>query len=127
MTTRVAPATPTAGDAVAEVGADTTSVTDATEAQLQQSFASANAIAAHYPQYASQITAAAQSSFLDGANWAYAAGIVAICVGAALVFLFFPKRDDELRMIAEFHAEDTAAAAGPGAARGPAGGAGTTA
>ena len=47
-------------------------MTDSTQAQLQLSFASAENLAQHNPAYASQITAAAQSSFLDGDNWAYA-------------------------------------------------------
>ena len=46
------------------------------------------------PQYAAEITAAAKESFLDGADWAYTAGIVAIVLGAALVFLLFPKHDE---------------------------------
>jgi DHA2 family multidrug resistance protein-like MFS transporter len=50
------------------------------------------------PQYANQIMAAAKSSFLQGDQWAYAAGIVAILVGAALVFFLFPKKDDEERL-----------------------------
>ena len=53
------------------------------QSQLQKSFAGAEAIAGQYPQYAGQITAAAKSSFLDGADWAYGAGIVAILLGAA--------------------------------------------
>ena len=52
-------------------------------------FAGAEEIAEQNPQYASQITAAAKESFLDGADWAYTAGIVAILLGAALVFLRF--------------------------------------
>ena len=46
--------------------------------------------------------------FLDGDDWAYTAGIVAILLGAALVFFLFPKKDEETRLLAEFHAEDTA-------------------
>ncbi len=86
------------------------SVTSATQDQLQQSFASASAVAAHFPKYADQITAAAQTSFLDGANWSYAAGIIAILLGAGLVFFCFPKHEDEERALAEYHAEDLAAA-----------------
>ena len=61
---------------------------------------SAEGVAEQYPQYASQITAAAKTSFLDGADWAYVAGIVAILLGAALVFFMFPRRDDEARLLA---------------------------
>jgi MFS transporter, DHA2 family, multidrug resistance protein len=82
-------------------------ITDGVAAQLTKSFAGAEAIAEQHPQYASQITAAAKESFLDGADWAYTAGIVAILLGAALVFFLFPKRDDEERLLAQYHAEDT--------------------
>jgi MFS transporter, DHA2 family, multidrug resistance protein len=78
------------------------------EAQLTKSFSSAANTASQYPQYAKQITSAARTSFVDGANWAYTAGIVAILVGAALVFFLFPKHDRELALLHEYHAEDTA-------------------
>jgi len=48
-------------------------------------------LAASYPQYSSQIIAAANSSFLAGADWAYTAGISAILVGAVIVFFLFPR------------------------------------
>jgi MFS transporter, DHA2 family, multidrug resistance protein len=83
-------------------------ITDSVASQLTKSFAGAEAIAEQHPQYATQITAAAKSSFLDGADWAYTAGIVAILLGAALVFFLFPKRDDEARLLARYHAEDSA-------------------
>jgi DHA2 family multidrug resistance protein-like MFS transporter len=82
-------------------------VTDGVAAQLTKSFAGAESIAEQHPQYASQITAAAKESFLDGADWAYTAGIVAILLGAVLVFYLFPKKDDEDRLLAQYHAEDT--------------------
>ena len=82
-------------------------VTNSVEAELQKSFAGAEEVAKQYPQYADQITAAAKTSFLQGADWAYAAGIIAIMLGAALVFFLFPKRDDEQRLLREYHAEDT--------------------
>ncbi len=78
------------------------------EAQLTKSFSSAANTASQYPQYAKQITNAAKTSFVDGANWAYTAGIVAILLGAALVFFFFPKHERELELLDEYHAEDTA-------------------
>ena len=86
---------------------DKEDVTDGVAAQLTKSFAGAEEIAEQNPQYASQITAAAKESFLDGADWAYTAGIVAIVLGAALVFLRFPRREDEQRLLAQYHAEDT--------------------
>jgi MFS transporter, DHA2 family, multidrug resistance protein len=78
------------------------------EGQLTKSFASAANTAQQYPQYAKQITSAAKTSFVDGANWAYTAGIIAILLGAALVFFLFPKHDGELELLAEYHADDTA-------------------
>ena len=84
-------------------------ITASVQEQLTKSFSSAEAVAAQYPQYAAAITAGAKTSFLDGADWAYAAGIIAVLIGAAVVFVRFPKRDDERRLLAEYHAEDTAA------------------
>ena len=86
-------------------------VSDSVEAQLTKSFAGAEGIAQQYPKYADQITAAAKASFLSGDQWAYLAGIVAILLGAALVAFMFPNRDDERRLLAEYHAEDTKAEA----------------
>jgi predicted MFS family arabinose efflux permease len=84
-------------------------VTNATEAQLQLSFSSAENVAAHSsPQNADAIIAAAKSSFLDGDQWAYAAGLVSVLVGAALVFFVFPRREREDALRASYHAEDTA-------------------
>jgi len=51
-------------------------------------------------------TAAAKTSFLQGADWAYAAGIVSIILGAAIVFFFFPRKDDEVRLHAEYQSAD---------------------
>jgi DHA2 family multidrug resistance protein-like MFS transporter len=86
---------------------DKEDVTDGVAAQLTKSFAGAEEIAEQHPQYASQITAAAKESFLDGADWAYTAGIVAILLGAVLVFFRFPKADEEKALLARYHAEDT--------------------
>jgi hypothetical protein len=79
--------------------------------QLTKSFSSATATAAQYPKYASQITAAAKQSFLDGADWAYTAGIVAVLLGAVLVFFFFPRGPREKELLAEYLETDEAAAA----------------
>ena len=69
-----------AAAAAAAIGASPNAqkVTDSVSAELTKSFASAEAVGQQYPQYASQITAAAKTSFLQGADWAYTAGIVAI-------------------------------------------------
>jgi DHA2 family multidrug resistance protein-like MFS transporter len=87
-------------------------ITDSIQTELQKSFASAENTAQQYPQYADQITAAATSSFLDGADWAYTAGIIAILIGAAVVLFCYPGKTDEERLLAQYHAEDTAAPGG---------------
>ena len=100
----------TAGYASAMGSAITASgknVTETTQSELTKSFSSAEALAQQYPQYANQITSAAQSSFLQGDQWAYTAGMVAVLVGAALVFFMFPKHEEEERLLAAYHAEDT--------------------
>jgi MFS transporter, DHA2 family, multidrug resistance protein len=81
-------------------------ITDSVQTQLQKSFAGAEGIAERYPQYADAITAAATSSFLDGADWAYLAGIIAILLGAAIVFVLFPRRAEEQALLAQYHEED---------------------
>ncbi len=86
-------------------------VSDSTQSQLQLSFASAEDLAEQNPKYASEITAAAKSSFLQGDEWAYTAGIVAVLLGAALVFFLFPRKDEEQSLLARYHAEDTGAPA----------------
>jgi hypothetical protein len=77
------------------------------QGELTKSFSSAADLASQYPRYSDQIIAAAKSSFLQGDEWAYAAGIVAILLGAALVFFLFPKREEEQALLARYHAEDT--------------------
>ena len=82
------------------------SVSTSVQSQLTKSFSSAAVTAQQYPQYSKQIISAAQTSFVDGANWAYTAGLIAIVLGAALVFFMFPKHDDELALLARYHTED---------------------
>jgi DHA2 family multidrug resistance protein-like MFS transporter len=105
----------TAGYATAAAAAiagapNSAQVNDSVANQLTKSFAGAEQIAEQYPQYAGQITAAAKQSFLDGADWAYTAGIVAVLLGAVLVFALFPRKDGEDRLLAAYHAEDVAEA-----------------
>ena len=85
------------------------SVSQSVQAELQKSFSSAEAVAKQYPQYATQITAAAKTSFLQGANWAYAAGILAMLGGLALVFFLFPRKERELELHATYQAENAKA------------------
>jgi MFS transporter, DHA2 family, multidrug resistance protein len=82
-------------------------ISQSVQSQLTKSFDGAAAIAQQYPQYASQITVAAKTSFLQGDQWAYTAGIVAVLVGAALVFFFFPRRQEEVELLARYEEEDS--------------------
>ena len=81
-------------------------VTDSVQSELTKSFSSAEATAQQYPQYTDQIIAAAKTAFLQGDKWAYSAGIIAILLGAALVWLRFPGKEDEETLLAGYHAED---------------------
>jgi len=96
-------------------------ITASTQNQLEKSFSSATAVAHQYPQYASAITAGAKTSFLQGANWAYAAGVIATVAGIALVFFLFPHKDDEQRLLGEYQAADAAEAVAEPAATLPGG------
>ena len=87
--------------------------TTSVQNQLTMSFAGAADIAKQYPQYSTQILQAAKESFLAGDQWAYLAGIVAVLLGATLVFFKFPHRDEEHRLLAEYHEQDSGAATPP--------------
>src|SRR6202035_2709482 len=93
---------------------DRARVTTSVEAELEKSFSSAADTASRYPAYAKAIAAGAKESFVKGDQWAYTAGIIAIALGAALVCFFFPKKQREEELLAEYHALDTAATPGPG-------------
>ena len=99
-----------AAAAAAAIGAspEQAEVTASVQSQLTKSFAGAEAVAAQYPQYATEITAAAKESFLQGDQWAYIAGIIAVLLGAAIVFTRFPKKDEEDALLARYAAEDAA-------------------
>jgi EmrB/QacA subfamily drug resistance transporter len=94
------------GSAIAS-SPDGSKVTDQVQGELTKSYASAADTAARYPQYQDQIVAAAKESFLQGDEWAYIAGIVAIVLGALLVFFMFPRREQEAELLRRYHAEDT--------------------
>jgi MFS transporter, DHA2 family, multidrug resistance protein len=86
-------------------------ITGAVENQLEKSFAGAADVAKGYPQYASKITAAAKSAFLSGDQWAYSAAIIAVLIGAVIVFCCFPKKGREEELLAQYHADDSPAKA----------------
>jgi hypothetical protein len=106
-----------AGAAIAASGKD---VSTSTQNDLTKSFAGAEQVASRYPQYSDQIIAAAKSSFLHGDKWAYSAGLVAVVIGAVLVFFRFPKRQEEEELLARYHREDTARASRAEVVEGPA-------
>jgi EmrB/QacA subfamily drug resistance transporter len=110
----------TAGYATAAAAAlSGKNVTTSVENVLTKSFSSATDAAKQYPAHAEQIVAGAKTAFLHGDEWAYAAGAIAVALGAALVFFKFPKRDREKRLIAAYKAEadaELAADTGPAAA-----------
>ncbi len=82
-------------------------VSENVQGELTKSFSSAADIAEQYPGHSAQIIAAAKSSFLQGDELAYTAGIVAIALGAALVFFLFPKKEQEEALLERYHAEDS--------------------
>jgi EmrB/QacA subfamily drug resistance transporter len=88
-------------------------VSQSVQSELTKSFASAEAVAAQNPQYSSQIKAAAKTAFLEGDDRAYTAGIVAVVLGAGIVYFKFPKKAEEEEMLARFHVEDAAAGTSP--------------
>jgi len=88
-------------------------VTASVQSQLTMSYAGAADIAAQYPEYSTAIIAGAKEAFLAGDQWAYLAGIVAVLLGAALVAFKFPRRDEEQRLLAEYHEQDTVQPATP--------------
>jgi len=96
-----------AAAASAAIAASDQHITDSTQAQLTKSFAGAEAIAEQHPEHANAIISAAQTAFLQGDQWAYTAGIVAVLLGGVIVYFLFPKRDDERRLLAAYEAEDT--------------------
>lgn len=86
---------------------DGAQVSTQVQSQLTKSFDSAAAIAQQHPQYSQEIVQAARQSFVDGQDWAYIAGIVAVVLGGLLVFTLFPKRQEERDLLVAYHDADT--------------------
>ncbi|HUO47369.1 MAG TPA: MFS transporter [Acidimicrobiales bacterium] len=83
-------------------------VTASVQSELTKSFDGAADVAKQYPQYSQSIITAAKQSFTHGQDWAYAAGLIAVVVGAILVFFMFPKGTDEKRLLADYARQDQA-------------------
>ena len=95
-----------AGAAVARRATD---VNDQVQTELTKSFASAVDTAAQLPATCrTRSSPRPRPRSSQGDQWAYLAGIVAVLLGAALVFLKFPKRDEEQRLLAAYRAADAA-------------------
>jgi MFS transporter, DHA2 family, multidrug resistance protein len=90
-------------------------VTSSIENTLTKSFSSAADAASQYPTHSTQIIEGAKTAFLHGANWAYAAGAIAVAVGMVLVFFKFPHHDREKQLLAEYQRSAEAEAAGESA------------
>jgi EmrB/QacA subfamily drug resistance transporter len=91
-----------AGAAIAASGQN---INSSVQAELTKSFASAADTAQRYPaSVQDNIIAAAKTAFLQGDQWAYLAGIIAVLLGATLVFFMFPRKDEENRLLASYHA-----------------------
>src|ERR1700741_668447 len=88
-----------AAAAGAAVVASGKNVNNTVQTELTKSFSSAADTAQRYPaSVQDQIVAAAKTSFLKGDQWAYTAGIVAVLLGAVLVYFKFPRFADEKRL-----------------------------
>jgi hypothetical protein len=90
-----------------ELSSSGQNVSDSVQSELTKSFASAADTASRYsPSTQEQIIAGAKTAFLKGDDWAYLAGIIAVALGMVLVFLKFPKHDEERALLASFQAAD---------------------
>ena len=95
-----------AGSLISSSGKD---VTSNTQAELTKSFASAADLAQRYPASQQQsIIDGAKTAFLQGDQWAYLAGIIAVLLGAVLVFVMFPRQQRERELLAQYEREDAA-------------------
>ena len=82
------------------------SVSEKVQNELTKSFSSAANTAQQSPESPQAIAGAARQSFLDGGDWTYAAGMIAVAVGIGVVFFLFPKHESELALLERYRAED---------------------
>jgi EmrB/QacA subfamily drug resistance transporter len=102
-----------AAAASAELVASGKHINNQVQAELTKSFSSAADTAGRYPaNVQNAIVQGAKTAFLHGDQWAYLAGIIAVLLGATLVYFRFPKREEEKRLLASYAAEDGDAAPG---------------
>jgi DHA2 family multidrug resistance protein-like MFS transporter len=100
-----------AAAASAAIAASGKNVSGNVQSELTKSFSSASDAAKQYsPSIQNDIVAAAKTSFLHGDQWAYLAGVIAVVIGATVVFFLFPKYEAERRMLAGYAEEDAAVA-----------------
>jgi EmrB/QacA subfamily drug resistance transporter len=85
-------------------------ISESVQAELTKSFSSAEVTAEQYPQYSHQIIEAAREAFVAGQDKAYVAGLVAVALGALLIWFLFPKPGEERALLASYLREDQAAA-----------------
>ncbi len=98
------------GTAIADSGQD---VTATTQSQLQLSYASAADLAEQYPAVRTRRSWPPRSSPSSTAtSWPTWPASSAVIIGAGLVFLYFPRKEDEERMRLAFHQADDAEASG---------------
>ena len=84
-------------------------ITSDVSSTLKKSFGSAEDLASQYPDYTQQIVDAAKLSFLNGSDVAYAAGIITMAVGMVIVLVFFPRKERENQMYAEYAKQSSTA------------------
>jgi EmrB/QacA subfamily drug resistance transporter len=71
--------------------------------QMLASFSGAQEVAKGLPQAdATQLLMAAQNAYTAGSNWALAFALFAVAIGALLVFLKFPKKQEEIALIQQY-------------------------
>jgi hypothetical protein len=98
-----------AAAAGAAVASSSQHINSNVQSELTKSFSSAADTAARYPSSVQDnIIAAAKTAFLQGDQWAYTAGIVAVVLGAALVYFCFPRVEREKELLAAYQSEDAA-------------------
>lgn len=96
-----------AAAAGAAVAASGQSINSQVQSELTKSFSSAADTAARFPtSVQDNIIAGAKTAFLQGDQWAYTAGIVAVLLGAALVYVFFPRAERERELLAGYQSQD---------------------